>query len=181
VVTFVLVINHIVAQSKLFKQMALIKVKLRVVGVYLNTPVELDDKDGNLTVKDVMDAYIALHPLTEVGGFDYEPKAGPLLNSVSHNFGGIFDYNGNGSFTDGVDGKTLGNNSRPPGVYTLDGVNTGVVNLIWQYYVVAPSGRVKSKTPSTRSFNPFTDIPANFKIANKDTIIWRLVAIRNVP
>ena len=160
--------------------MALIKVKLRVVGVYLNTPVELDDKGGTLTVKDVMDAYIAQHPLTEVGGFDYEPKAGPLLSSVSHNFGGVYDYNGNGSFTDSIDGKSLGNNTRVAGIYALDGTSGGTVNLIWQYYVVAPSGRVKSKTPSSRSFNSFVDIPTNFQIKDKDTIIWRLVAIRQI-
>lgn len=161
--------------------MALIKVKLRVVGVYLNTPVELDDKGGTLTVKDVMDAYITQHPLTEVGGFDYEPKAGPLLRSVSHNFRGVYDYNGNGSFTDGVDGATLGNNPRDAGIYTLEGTTGGDVNLIWQYYVVAPSGRVKSKTPPLRNFNSFVDVPTNFQIKNKDTIVWRLVAIRRNP
>ncbi|MCU0469423.1 MAG: hypothetical protein MUF58_12555 [Arcicella sp.] len=161
--------------------MTLIKVKLRVVGVYLNTPVELDDKGGGLTVKDVMDAYIAQHPITEIGGFDYSPQAGPLLQSVSHNFGGRYDYNGNGSFTDSVDGNSLGNNPISPGIYTLDGTFGNDVNLIWQYYVVAPSGRVKSKTPPSRKFNSFTDVPTNFQIKDKDTIIWRLVAIRKNP
>jgi hypothetical protein len=166
--------------------MALIKVKLRVVGVYLNAPVELDDKGGTLSVKDVMDAYIASHPIGSLGGLSYT-ESGGFLDSVSHNYRGVFDFDGNGSVTNPSDGKTLGDNIRPAGIYTLSeqDLANGLSKLVWQYYVVAPNNTLKSKTKRVNGVSMFTPfgmpLTGNEQIKEGDDIIWRLVAIATSP
>lgn len=178
--------------------MADIQVTLRIVGLYFNAPVTVPvPAGGNVTVKDVMDAYIAAgNTIDKVGGLAYSVKEDygqvgtySSISSISHHYGGKFDYNADGNIVAlpagqtptpaAPDGPTLVGVLRDPGLYKLEefaipGAN-GVV--AWQYYVVAPDGDVKSTTPVSRGINRFDDPKAGYTIQTGDTIIWRMVAI----
>jgi hypothetical protein len=174
--------------------MNLITVKLRFVGLYFNAPVEidLDAFSGAVTVKNVMDTYIASHPITLEGGLAYSAsidtgngQAITSLTSVTHNYGGKFDFDANGNPAS-QDGKTLLNELRPAGLYQLtEFVIPATPNSIvtWQYYVQDSSGNLKSKTPKgPNKITPFDKLTAidgstTYTIANGDTIVWRMIAI----
>lgn len=176
--------------------MALINVKLRIVGLYFNATVRIDDTTPNLTVRSVLDEYIRLNPnLALPGGLEYSRF--PIGNTdfvtrFTYHYPGEYDYNGNNVLVlqpVGVDGPTLGNQERPAGIYTLaeefeDQLADNKIGLVWQYYVVAPTaagGLVKSRTPANRGFQGFGVPPVGYTIAEGDTIIWRLVAIAREP
>jgi hypothetical protein len=158
--------------------MAAINVTLRIVGLYLNAPVNVDDNNP-ISVEDVMKSYVAAHPIAAIGGLSYR-ATGDFMTSISHNYLGKFDFDGDGEITSPIDGPTLGGNTRPLGKYTLTerSLNGGKARLIWQYYVVSPQGKVKSKTDSSRGFQNFkTPLLGENAITAGDTITWRLVAI----
>ena len=172
-------------------------IKLRIVGIYFNTTVTIDDTlfPNGISVKDVLDTYVALHPVTQVGGLAYsvkqdfgDPTARPYESvlSFTHHYGGRFDFNGNGVTTDTVDGPTLSGSERDAGFYKLqEGTIPGVVSgvLGWQYYVEDGKGLRKSATIRTgtvdKGFDFFGEVPADpaKRLAHGDTITWRLVAI----
>lgn len=178
--------------------MAAIKVKLRIVGLYFNKTVKILDSP-TLTVRNVMDEYIRLNPnLAVPGGLEYTryPQINPdgsigdvdFVRAISYHHDGVFDFDGNNIKNlqpAGPDGTSLGDNPRRAGIYTLsedlgDQFTSPGVGLVWQYYVVGADGVVKSKTPSSRGFKSFGAIP-DYNIEDKDTIIWRLVAIARKP
>jgi hypothetical protein len=171
------------------KIMAFINVKLRIVGLYFNKMVRINDVP-NLTVRDVLDEYIRLNPnLAVPDGLEYSRyPVGPTdsVKTFTHHFSGSYDFNGNNVITTPPDGPTLGNNSRPAGIYTLsedleDQFSDTKVGLVWQYYVVSPTGIVKSRTPSSRGFQLFGITPPSYNLGDGDTIFWRLVAIARAP
>lgn len=173
------------------------KVKLRIVGLYFNSSVTIDDAkiQAGVSVKNVLDTYVALKPVTEAGGLAYavkqdfgDPLSRPYESvlSFTHNFVGRYDFDGNGSTADTVDGPTLSGSDREEGIYklqegTIAGVTSGVLG--WQYYVESFAGVLKSKTVRGASidkgFNYFAEVPEapEKRIADGDTITWRLVAI----
>jgi hypothetical protein len=172
-----------------------IKVRLRIVGLYFNTTVKIND-NINLTVRDVMDEYIRLNPnISVVGGLEYVryPKTGgsdDFVRTLTYHFGGKYDFNGDGDTNDAVDGKSLGNKTIAKGIYTLsEDLEDGIpgyqagnkVGLAWQYYVVGANGKVKSATPASRQFSSFGKVSPDYDIEDGDTIIWRLVAIARKP
>ncbi len=170
--------------------MAFIGVKLRIVGLYFNAPVELDDKGKTLSIKDVMDAYTSIHQINEIGGLTYTTEPDDidpnksLLLSVSHNFSGRFDFDGNGSILNPADGLSLNGTARAAGVYTLASqfLGDGKSILTWQYYVTSKTGRLKSKTKPTRGFENFASpMLGTDAIEDGDTILWRLIAIVAEP
>jgi hypothetical protein len=158
--------------------MAKITVKLRIVGLYFNEPVEITDRPG-LTVKDVMDEYIRLNPNLHVaGGLEYHVgKKYGNMETIAYNFNGR--YNFNGVQNPRTSGKTLKGEHRSPGIYRLSEtlLSTPQVELGWQYYVMSARGKNKSKTKSSGGFKNFNDPNPDYNIQNGDTIIWRLVAI----
>ena len=186
--------------------MALIKVKLRIVGLYFNHTVQIEDVPS-LTVRDVLDEYIRLNPnLAVPGGLEYQrfPVFGnpnDFVTTFVYHFNGNYDFDGNNTIIMqpiGPDGNSLGDNKRPAGIYKLaesfedDGLIAKGVGLVWQYYVVSATGLVKSATPVTRKFQGFGEkklelIPAppivrpQYDFTNGDKIIWRLVAIARQP
>lgn len=169
--------------------MALINVRVRIVGLYFNQPVSIED-NPNLTVRDVLDEYIRLNPnLAVPGGLEYTRFPIGTTDSVTtltYHYGGVYNFDGNNVLTDPPDGPSLGNIDRPAGLYTLserfeDDFTTLGVGLVWQYYVVSALGLVKSRTPASRGFQGFGQTPPMYNLANGDTIIWRLVAIARTP
>jgi hypothetical protein len=180
--------------------MALVNVNLRIVGLYFNEIVRVDDAPTT-TVRTVMDEYIRLHPEIAVpGGLEYGrfPINGrDFVTTLTYHFGGDFNFDANKVVQIPPDGPSLGDQSRPAGIYTLsesleDQFSDTKVGLVWQYYVVSAAGEVKSKTPVSRGFSGFgeplpnlidplggPDIPQTF--ADGDSIIWRLVAIARRP
>ena len=170
--------------------MAEIKITLRIVGLYFNKPVHIENKKG-LNVKDVMDKYRAEHPLSQPNGLDYlltpaYTTEELVLTTIKHNFSGDFDFDASGTTTRPPDGPSLDNVQRKSGIYTLgedleDHFPDKRVGLAWQYYVVSPTGKVKSKTPVSRKFKRFDATPPDYTLENDDTIIWRLVAIAREP
>ena len=186
--------------------MALINVKLRIVGLYFNETVRINDKLG-LTVRDVLDKYISEHPdLSVEGGLEYIRFPFPgsnkdFVKTFTYHYGGIYNFDANNRLevapppslptSAAPDGPTLGKQDRPEGIYTLSedfeeelaSGATRSVGLVWQYYVTDINGKHKSKTPVSRGFQAFGEIPAatNYDLANGDTITWRLVAICREP
>jgi hypothetical protein len=165
-------------------------VKLRIVGLYFNEPVTITDRIG-LTVKDVMDEYIRLHDdINTPGGLKYHTyissRGTENIGTIIYHFNGIYNFDGNNTLSTPPDGRSLGDKDRLDGIYQLsenleeslpDHSKTG---LAWQYYVVSPGGKVKSKTGAARSFKSFGEAP-DYNIQPDDTIIWRLVAIAREP
>ncbi len=176
-------------------------IHLRIVGLYFNAPVTIDDARiaAGISIKDVIDAYVAAHPLNTPRGLAYtikldpsEPGADPFetLLSFSHNYDGRYDFFGDGNDMESGDGPTLSGSTREAGVYmlqenTIPGVTSGA--LVWQYYLQgkdADGGFVpKSKTPVSRGFKSFAAVPEDpaRRVADGDTIIWRLVALLFAP
>jgi hypothetical protein len=192
-------INHL--PTYLYQNtMALINVNLRIVGLYFNEMVIVDDNDVTkpITVRDVLDAYIKANPtLAKPGGLEYNrfPIGGrDFVTAFTYHFPGTFNFDGNDTVIIPPDGPSLGDQTRPAGIYTMaealeDRFTDKSVGLVWQYYVVASDGTLKSKTPESRGFNGFDERlpiplagtnPPPF-LANNDTIIWRLVAIARKP
>lgn len=177
-----------------------IKIKLRIVGLYFNKTVAIENKKG-LNVKDVMDKYIHENPLSVPGGLEYTRATAYtvpelVITTIKHNFSGDFDFEGDNDEAGTADGPSLGDVKRESGIYTLtedledhfpkDEKGKGRAGLAWQYYVVAPSdevgkGIVKSKTPVGRKFKRFDDATPDYTLEDGDTIIWRLVAIARHP
>jgi hypothetical protein len=156
------------------------QVTLRIVGIFFNKKVEIDDTVK--TVKDVMDAYRrnGNDKTSKIGGLRYiiEPKDN-TIKKISFNFDGKYDFQGD-SPANGK-GKTLGGQTLPPRVYSLRERSLGKNSqLAWQYYVIDKNGKNKSRTLQAKGFTPFGKNPANYTIEAGDTIIWRLVAI-NYP
>jgi hypothetical protein len=166
--------------------MAPLSVKLRVVGIYFNRHIKFDDGGKPATIETLHDAATSQCPISRPGGIffigsqtraDGTPQIdGNQIRTVSHNYSGKFDFNGNGSLKDAVDGHTLGGKSRPPGIYELSEqvIENGL--LAWQYYVMR-GGKLISKTPPERGFNPYEE----FILNDKDEVTWRLVSIATQP
>lgn len=177
-----------------------INVKLRIVGLYFNENVVVDDAPTT-TVRTVLDEYIRLNPnIAVVGGLQYISSTNGFVNTLTYHFGGTFNFDGNNvlqsppagpptaSFPDGI---SLGRIPRLEGIYTLseymeDLFPDNKVGLVWQYYVVSKKGKVKSKTPVSRGFSGFGEpLPVVRGVqqvfAEGDTVIWRLVAIVREP
>jgi hypothetical protein len=165
---------------------AQLSVKLRVVGVYFNRVIKFDDGGNPATIETLHNAAMSQFPITRQNGIFFtgsfeqpdgsqEPDGNPL-RTVSHNYSGKFDFNGNGSLKDAVDGTTLGDRSRAKGIYELSEqlIENGL--LAWQYYVMR-GGELVSKTPSSRKFNPY----GGFVLQNNDEVTWRLVSIATKP
>jgi hypothetical protein len=191
--------------------MASIKVKLRIVGLYFNETVRINDQPG-LTVRDVLDKYISEHPdISVVGGLEYIRFPFPgnskdFVKTFTYHYGGIYNFDANNTLdvapppslptSAAPDGPTLGNQGpaegRTAGIYTLsedfeDELITGAtrpVGLVWQYYVTSATGTNKSRTRVDRGFQAFGETTAgvpNYNLADGDTITWRLVAICREP
>lgn len=178
-------------------------VTLRIVGIYFNAPVTVPDS-GTVSVMDVLDLAVQQYPFKQQVGNTPQTKPGLTYKSIiaytsasagmppekrisalafSHNYIGKYDFDGNGTINS-KEGKTLGNKKRKAGIYTLEefkNKENGAV-LVWQYYVVEPSGLVRSRTKLGTGF----ELADKFVVEDKDEIIWRLVAIQptavaNVP
>jgi hypothetical protein len=156
------------------------QVTLRIVGLFFNKKVTLKDVTTN-TVKDVLDAYINAgnNDLTKLGGLAYqEDNKSPdsTMKEISFHYEGKYDFNPNDSKP--PQDKTLDGKKLDSGIRTLAElrVNENVI-LGWQYYVIAKSGRNKSRTKQAEGFTPFGKKTSTYKIAEDDTIVWRLVAI----
>ena len=166
--------------------MAKLKVKLRVVGVYFNQYITFDDGGGTATIEMLHNAAMSKCPISRPGEIfftgSFEQPSGLDLNkpnpirTVSHNYPGKFDFNGNGSLKDAVDGNTLGGRSRAPGIYELSEqlIENGL--LAWQYYVKR-GDVLASETPSSRGFQSYQTFP----LKNEDEVTWRLVSIATKP
>jgi hypothetical protein len=166
--------------------LAQLNIKLRVVGVYFNRLITFDDGGKTATIETLHNAAMSQCPISRLGGILFtgsfeqpsglDPKKPNPIRAVSHNYSGRFDFNGNGSLSDAVDGETLGGNSRPPGIYELSEqlINNGL--LAWQYYV-RRGGKLVSKTPPERGFNNYQ----GFVLKDKDEVTWRLVSIATKP
>jgi hypothetical protein len=173
-----------------------IKVNLRIVGLYFNESVEVDETT-NPTVRDVMDEYIKNNrEIAKPGGLEYGrfPINGrDFVTTLTYHFPGLYNFEPDGVLTVPKDGTSLGGLTRAAGIYTLsesleDQFSDTKVGLVWQYYVVSETGEVKSKTPESRGFNGFGEqLPPLVAggppqpLAAQDTIIWRLVAIARRP
>jgi hypothetical protein len=166
--------------------MADIRVKLRIVGLYFNTTVTLDDAgsaDG-VTIQQVMDAYKNANPITAPGGMEYMIQTGSglftpnTMLSISHNYPGRYDFDGDGSIQSN-EAETLGNNVRSKGIYTLTEIplpyGNGVV--AWQYYVEDAAGKLVSSTSAPADFESFTQ----YKVTDGQKVTWRQVAILRGP
>lgn len=146
-------------------------VTLRIVGLFFNETFEME-LTNTTTVRDVVDACIALHP-----GLSYTPEiARPSPFSFTNILNGKYNYGKGARKNDS--GKSLGNNKVKAGTFTLAEMESEHFDLAWQYYVVSNRGKVKSKTPPTRKFTTWDATP-DYRITANDTIIWRLVAIAN--
>ena len=167
-----------------------INVNLRIVGLYFNETVIINDKT-NLTVQEVVDEYIRLHPnLNVAGGLEYslfQSGSDSFVTSFTYNYDGIYNFDASsGAKVIPPDGKTLGNITRPAGLYRLsedleDQFSDKSIGLVWQYYVTTKNGKPKSKTPVSRGFQPFGKNFGSYNLANGDIITWRLVAIARSP
>jgi hypothetical protein len=165
---------------------ALFHVKLRVVGIYFNRLIKFDDGGKAVTIETLHNAAMSQFPISRQNGIFFtgsfeqpdgsESKEGNPIRTVSHNYSGKYDFNGNGSLKDAVDGPTLGGNFRPKGIYELSEqlIENGL--LAWQYYVMR-GGKLVSKTPPERGFNPYGE----FILQDKDEVTWRLVSIATKP
>jgi hypothetical protein len=165
---------------------AKVKVKLRVVGVYFNRFIQFDDGGKPFTIETLHNKAMSQCPISRPGGIFFtgsfqQPdgtieKEGNPLRTVSHNYPGKFDFDGNGSVKDAVDGLTLGMNSRAKGIYQLSEqiIENGL--LAWQYYVMRGETLV-SKTLSSRGFNSYE----GFILKDNDEVTWRLVSISTKP
>ncbi len=197
---------NIILNNLTTNKMALINVRLRIVGLYFNHTVRIEDARG-LTVRDVLDEYIRLNPnLAVPGGLEYQrfPVLGnnnDFVTAFVYHFSGNYDFDGNNVILmqpTGPDGTSLGDNERREGIYKLaesfedDGLLARGAGLVWQYYVVSAAGVVKSATPVTRKFQGFGEkkleplpvppvVRPQYDFVNGDTIIWRLVAIARQP
>lgn len=156
-------------------------VTLRIVGLFFNKKVVLEDVESN-TVKDVMDAYINAGntDLDVPGGLAYSDDSRNTLKEISFHYEGMYDFNPNDSTS--PQNKTLDGKVLSAGVRTLTElrVNENVL-LGWQYYVISKGGTNKSRTKQAKGFTPYGETPANYEIVDGDTIIWRLVAIALTP
>jgi hypothetical protein len=170
-----------------------INVRLRIVGLYFNETVTIEDKE-ELTVRDVLDKYISDHPdLSVPGGLEYVrypifSDRQDYVKAFNYHFNGSYNFDADGVSDGRKDGRSLGKSERKAGVYSLsedleDEFTTSNVGLAWQYYVVSKGGSVKSKTPASREFQPFGNREAalRYRLADEDTIIWRLVVIAREP
>jgi hypothetical protein len=151
-------------------------VQLRVVGIYFNTPITFES--ANPTIASLMYEASKQLPIDLPGGFAYTStlSTDPSVVSVSHNYSGRFDFDGNGSSSDPVDGPTLRGITLPAGIYELkeQSIADGLVG--WQYYVVRDN-QVVSTTPASRGFLSY----AKFLLQDGDKVIWRLVGIAKAP
>jgi hypothetical protein len=162
--------------------MADITVRLRVVGVYFNRRFTFDDGGKSVTIETLHNEAMSKCPISQPGGIFFTgsfeqpdgstPITGNPIRTVSHNYSGKYDFNGNGSLEDPVDGPTLGNRNRPEGIYQLSEqlIENGL--LAWQYYVMRGK-KLVSTTPPERKFNPY----AGFTLKDGDEVTWRLVSI----
>ncbi|MFN4905189.1 MAG: hypothetical protein ACK6AO_05570 [Planctomycetota bacterium] len=170
------------------------KIRLRVAGIYFNRTIEVPaNTDGTpITIKDAMHYCVTTFPIDKPNGFFYKGTSMPLrsggsialIESISHNFSGQYDFNGDGKITAGKDNKglTLGANSRPAGLYHLKSMEVQKdpeVRLIWQYYVRENDGRgdLRSRTRPGENFTGYDQ----FQLKDHDEVIWRLVAIQFEP
>lgn len=191
--------------------MALIKVKLRIVGLYFNEKVSIEepiDPTVKLTVRDVLDKYISDHPdISVVGGLEYIRFPFPGANkdfvkTFNYHFGGIYNYDANNRLDvapppslptpAAPDGPTLGNQGpaqgRTEGIYTLsedfeDELVSGATRPVGLVwqYYITESNQ-KSKSKTPIS-RGFQAFGENpnYSLENGDTITWRLVAICREP
>jgi hypothetical protein len=169
--------------------MAEITVKLRVVGIYFNRLITFDDGGKPVTIETLHNAAMLQYPINRVDGIFFtgsfqrpdgilDPEGNPI-RTVSHNYSGKYDFNGNG-FNEGStadrQGETLGGKLRPPGTYELSEqlIENGL--LAWQYYVKRGE-TIVSRTKSSRKFDSYQGFP----LQNGDSVTWRLVSIATKP
>jgi hypothetical protein len=162
--------------------------KLRVVGIYFNRVIKFDDGGNPVTIDTLHNKAMSQFPISRKNGIFFTgsfvrtdgtiSEKGNPIRTVSHNYSGKYDFNGNGSLKDAVDrdGATLGGYLRPKGIYELSEqlIENGL--LAWQYYVMR-GGKLVSKTPPERGFNPYEE----FTLQDKDEVTWRLVSIATKP
>jgi hypothetical protein len=166
-----------------------INLRLRVVGVYFNRRFKFDDGGKDVTIETLHNEAMSKCPISQRGGIFFTgsfeqpdgstPATGNPIRTVSHNYSGQYDFNGDGVIKiipDGPDGPTLGNRNRLEGIYELSEqlIENGL--LAWQYYVNR-GGTIVSRTPKERKFNPYQD----FILKNNDLVTWRLVSIATSP
>ena len=151
-------------------------VQLRVVGIYFNTPITFES--ASPSIASLMYEASKQFPIDLPGGFAYTStkSTDPSVVSISHNFNGRFDYDGNGSTADSVDGLTLAGETLKAGIYELieQSIAGGLVG--WQYYVIRGKD-VVSTTPPSRGFQSYS----KFILQDGDKVIWRLVGIAKTP
>ncbi len=167
-------------------KVAEINVRLRVVGVYFNQRFIFDDGAKSVTIETLHNEAMLKCPINKPGGIFFTgsfeqpdgstPIMGNPIRTISHNYSGKYDFNGNGSLEDPVDGSTLSGRNRTEGIYELSEqiIENGL--LAWQYYVNR-GGKIVSRTPKERGFNPYQD----FILKDQDLVTWRLVSIATKP
>lgn len=160
-----------------------ITVGLRIVGLFFSQSVTLNT-NRNLSVKDVLDAYVSANQLDQPNGLDYDiafdarnPNELSLL---------AFTYNYPGTFQPSAAnpcGLTIGNKIRPAGIYRLQELVLDPIVVAWQYYVIdKATNENKTKTKPGEGFLSFnTPLTGGQKISDGDIIIWRMVAIARRP
>jgi hypothetical protein len=168
---------------------ALFHVKLRVVGIYFNRRFTFDDSGKPVTIETLHNEAMSKCPISQRGGIFFtgsfeQPdgsidKTGNPIRTISHNYLGQYDFNGDGLIKippDGPDGLTLGGRNRLEGIYELSEqlIENGL--LAWQYYVMRGK-KLVSTTPPERGFNSYTGFP----LKDGDEVTWRLVSIATKP
>jgi len=171
------------------------KIRLRVAGVYFNRMLDVPpNADGSpITIRNAMDYCATKFKIEDPNGFAYsdhsitKPDGSRfyLVQSISHFFSGAYDFNGDGKITAAKDnqGKTLGDNKRDGGLYSLKSSlvqSDPEIRLIWQYYVRENNGDGihRSRTqPTDNGFASFYD----FQLQDNDEVVWRLVSIQFEP
>ncbi|MGK7895075.1 MAG: hypothetical protein AB4372_16000 [Xenococcus sp. (in: cyanobacteria)] len=152
-----------------------IKVRLQVVGLYLNEEVTVTVPDGqNIRVIDVMNNYRDANPdPTKPGYFhftDLPARDNPLRRSpnfMQHRPTKVV-----------LAKPTKGGRTLQDGVYELKEEELDQTVLAFQYYVIGTDGKNKS---AGNGFTYYDDPNPPYVIENDDTIIWRLVGIAFSP
>jgi hypothetical protein len=169
--------------------MALINVTLDVTGFYFSETIRAEEADLR-TVKDVMLAVVA-----KTSGTDKELTFKSLYSAKGEFCSKIQVLHRRSPTSrqlvekDGV--LVPFPTGLEAGIYAYDDENPTYINpqLAWQYYVVGDEGRGALKSGEIggkRTVVPFSDSNRDadrggVTLADKDVIIWRLVAICNGP
>lgn len=159
---------------------------MEVVGIYYRRII---DMDAGASIKEILDE------VNGVDGFSYQPSFKPdgTLNKVAVMSNDLPEP----GFS-----PTRGNNSRPPGRYSIAEQAIGPLILAWQYYIERPVGGMDlpaykaaleagdtsavqrlrknvafQRVSYTRAGDGFKNIDESEKCEDGDVIVWRCVGV----